>query len=75
MQLNALGKQHVVLDAVRPAPKKPAPTIRKCVTNVLQRTVRPAIKKSRNPSSACTDHSPWGRWLTANGTFSTMTFK
>lgn len=29
------------------------------------------IKKS---STACTDHQPWGKWLTASGTFATMKF-
>lgn len=30
------------------------------------------IKKGSN---FCTDHSPWGKWLTGSGSFGTMTFK
>jgi hypothetical protein len=29
----------------------------------------------RKSSTHCTDHSPWGKWLTGSGTFATMTFK
>jgi len=31
-----------------------------------------SIKKSSN---VCTDHTPWGKWLTSGGTFATMVFK
>jgi len=30
------------------------------------------IKRS---ASDCTEHNPWGKWLTGDGAFGTMTFK
>ena len=32
-------------------------------------------KKIKKGSTHCTDHTPWGKWLTGSGTFATMTFK
>ena len=31
--------------------------------------------KVKKGSNVCTDHRPWGKWLTANGTSATMKFK
>lgn len=31
--------------------------------------------KIKKGSSACTDHQPWGKWLTASGTSAAMKFK
>lgn len=32
-------------------------------------------RKIRKSSNFCTDHRPWGKWLTGSGTFADMTFK
>lgn len=43
----------------------------KCLTTYCIECYR----KIKNSSSHCTDHQPWGNWLTADGTFATMKFK